>query len=196
MGIARDEELEFSTALYYIRTTPYISHDKMGLSKHYRSLCKSTLRRDVKPSRRNLAKWPCGGRCGKEDCDQKFPTSTLQIARIHHAKDYTAECRLGCGKVFKHLYSRDSHEKKSCKKRLGYVETEKPKRARRRKVEAPPSRTSDSGRLDYSGVIANFILVHSPQRLITDEAALIANGLPTDATHRGDPIYRKELVCR
>jgi hypothetical protein len=25
---------------------------------------------------------------------------------------------------------------------------------------------------------------------------LIANGLPTDATHRGDPIYRKELVCR
>jgi hypothetical protein len=56
-------------------------------------------------------------------------------------------------------------------------------------------RTSDGDRLDYNGVIAIPALAQNMPTIITDEAVLTANGLPADAVHRGDAIYRGGRVA-
>ncbi|KAJ5974673.1 hypothetical protein N7481_011883 [Penicillium waksmanii] len=161
----------------------------------FQGLRKITKNRNVNPKTRNLGKYPCNGKCGEKDCKQKFATNYEPSYHLHRAKKDNLECRLGCGQKFTKPYSRDRHEKDTCKKRPGFEE-KKQKRARKRPAEAPLPRTSDGGRLDYSGAISNPALAQNMPIIITDEAVLTANGLPTDAAYRGDVIYRGERVCR
>ncbi|CAI7624247.1 unnamed protein product [Penicillium pancosmium] len=194
-GIVRDEELEFSTALY-IRKIRHICEDKRGLSSYFQRLNTKTVRRNVNPNSRDLGKYPCDGRCGKESCVQRFATTELLAQHGCRSKNHNLECELGCGQKFKNNYSRNRHQTKSCTKRPNIEEGPKPKRARRQPATAPVSRVSDGGRLDYNGILQNLALVANLPPLITDEAVLVANGLPANASYRGDPIYRGELVCR